>query len=310
MITSHCDCKCRMCEYWRLGQREELTLEQIQYMLDDAMRVGMTDYVIWGGEPLLRQELPEVAAYANKIGLDVSIITNGSLLSERINEVAPYLWGIIVSLDHPNAKEHDHLRRYPGLFEKILDGIEKAKAHNHLRIFLNCVIQKENIHQLQEMAELARSLGVRITFEMMEVIKGYNEWLQPDHSEVIRATRQLVQLKRDGFPISNSSSYFKAIAARSPYSCQVPKVCVTVLWDGQVRLCQTISEAARPTLPNYDLGNVTKASFQDIFRSQNYQRFVKAAEECWKCDLSYPRELALLESYDMDAVWNFFSKIL
>ncbi|MFX0091103.1 MAG: radical SAM protein [Candidatus Hodarchaeota archaeon] len=311
MVTSYCDCKCRMCGYWKLGKREEMTFGQIQNMLVDALRVGMSDYLIWGGEPLLRQDTPEIIAYANNIGLDTTIITNGSFLAERIDKIAPNLWGIIVSLDHPNARQHDHLRRFPGLFDKAIEGIERAKRYRHLRIFINCVIQKENINQVQEMAEFAKDLGVRISYEMMEVIAGYNDKFLPTRKEIIQMSNQIIQMKYKGYPISNSSSYFRAIALRSPYSCQVPKICVTVLWDGTVRLCQTISEDVKPPLvTNCELGNVTQTSFRELFLSRNYQRFVRAAEKCWRCDLSYPREIALLDSYDPDAIVNLFTKIL
>lgn len=190
---------------------------------------------------------------------------------------------------------------------KAIEGIERAKKYKHLNIFINCVMQKGNINRLKEMARLAKKLGVKITFEMMETIKNYNERFVPSRREVAKAVSKLIQLKKAGYPIANSSSYFQALAERRKYSCQVPKVLVTVYWDGSIRLCSNIAEDAKSPLVNCQLGNVTEKSFADIFRSRNYHEFIKAAERCWRCNLSYPREIAL--SFDPDALWNFVSKI-
>ncbi|MFQ5836604.1 MAG: radical SAM protein, partial [Candidatus Bathyarchaeia archaeon] len=158
---------------------EEMTTGQICRMLDDARGVGMTDYIVWGGEPLLRDDLPTVLAYANRKGLDNTLITNGSLLPERIDEIAQNLYGLIVSIDHPEAGKHDQLRRKKGVYRKAIEGIERAKEYEHLNIFINCVIQKGNINQLEGMVKLAKEMGVKITFEMMEVVENYNENFVP-----------------------------------------------------------------------------------------------------------------------------------
>ncbi|MGQ9468228.1 MAG: radical SAM/SPASM domain-containing protein [Nitrososphaerales archaeon] len=237
---------------------------EICRMLDDAYSVGMTDYVVWGGEPLLREDLPEVAEYANSLGFDVTIITNGSRLVEKIDDIAKNLYGLIVSIDHPEPEEHDKLRKHPGIYQKAIEGIKLARRYQHLNIFINCVISKANIDQLERMVQLAEELKVKIAFEMMEVVKGYNEHLKPSHDEITRACDALIRLKKDGHPISNSLAYFRAVAERRRYSCHVPKVLVTVEWDGNVRICSTISDDAKPKLANENLGNVRREIFENI----------------------------------------------
>jgi len=310
MITALCDCQCEICNYWKLGKEDEMTTKQVYQMLVEAREIGMTDYIIWGGEPLLRKDITEIVAYANALGFDVTIITNGSRLIERVDEFGDDLYGLIVSIDHPEPRVHDQLRGREGIFQRATEGIQKAKEHNHLNIFVNCVINKENVGRLEDMARLAQKLGVKVSFEMMEKIKGYNEQLVLTEPQIIKAALSLLRIKGKGYPVANSTAYFRALAGRCQYSCQVPKVLVTVQWNGRVRVCSNIVEEAKSLSIDCELGNITERSFKEIFESRNYVEYVRRAEECWKCDLSYPREISLIYSFNRDAIGNFISKIL
>jgi radical SAM protein with 4Fe4S-binding SPASM domain len=83
-----------------------------------------------------------------------------------------------------------------------------------------------------------------------------------------------------------------------------------VEWDGNVRVCSTIAEECKPNIRDYSLGNVTQRSFKEIFASKKYLEYVQEAERCWKCDLSYPREIALAYSFNGEVLRNFFGRIV
>lgn len=145
---------------------------------------------------------------------------------------------------------------------------------------------------------------------MMEPIERYNEHLALSQQETKSACRRLIKLKEEGHPISNSTAYFESVADKSKYSCHVPKVLVTVEWNGDVRVCSTISEDVRPDLDLDDLGNLRENRFSEIFGSSQYQEYINAAEECWKCDLSYPREIFHSYSLDRRSMRNFMTSIM
>ena len=279
-------------------------------MLDEARQLGMTDYVVWGGEPLLRKDLPVILSHANGLGMDCTVITNGWLLPQQIGDIADDLWGVMVSIDHPEAELHDSLRGLPGVYNRAIEGVKLASEFKDLRVLINCVIQKDNVRRLDEMVTLAQDLDVQLTLEMMEIIEGYNEHLLPSREEIEWASHRLIQMKRAGSPISNSASYFKALAEQTAYSCQVPKALVTICWDGEVRLCSTISESARPVPADFQLGNVTQQGLGEIFGSRAYQIYMQSASECSKCDMSYPREIALIDGRDREALWNLLTRIM
>ena len=69
-----------------------------------------------GGEPLLRQDLVDILAFSRSLPLHTSLITNGTLLESRIDEIAPYINGVVyVSLDGLE-KTHDAIRGVSGTF--------------------------------------------------------------------------------------------------------------------------------------------------------------------------------------------------
>ena len=76
----------------------------------------------------MRKDLPEILAYSRSLPLHTSLITNGTLLKSRIDEIAPYINGIVfVSLDGLE-KTHDQIRGVNGCFKRAIEGITASKG--------------------------------------------------------------------------------------------------------------------------------------------------------------------------------------
>lgn len=83
-LTRRCNFRCRMC-YIHKGEREgdregELTAGQWIDLGRQAADAGMLFLLLTGGEPLLREDFPEIYTRLGRLGLSVSVNTNGSLL--------------------------------------------------------------------------------------------------------------------------------------------------------------------------------------------------------------------------------------
>ena len=74
----------------------------------------MAQLVVCGGEPLLRQDLPELLLAARRAGLFVTLISNGWFLERRWPELRGAVDALILSLDDV-GEAHDRLRGLPGL---------------------------------------------------------------------------------------------------------------------------------------------------------------------------------------------------
>ncbi len=152
-----------MCPFWKRPSKN-LSTQQEKEILNQIYNAGLFAVGFEGGEPLLRKDLPEILAYSRSLPLHTNLVTNGTLLKSRIDEIAPYLNGILfVSLDGL-AKTHDQIRGVNGCFKQAVQGITEARSKASVTI--NTTIQSDNIHEIDDMVQLAKDLGVRITFSL------------------------------------------------------------------------------------------------------------------------------------------------
>jgi radical SAM protein with 4Fe4S-binding SPASM domain len=139
------------------GQAKEL----IEQLADLGKKQPMMPVLVFsGGEPLCRRDLFELVDQARSMGIVPALATNGTLIDPTIagmikdNGIAR----VAVSLDGATAEVHDKLRQLEGSFERAVEGI------GHLRdkkvpFQVNITLTKHNAGQLEDIYELAKSLG-------------------------------------------------------------------------------------------------------------------------------------------------------
>ncbi len=86
-ITKSCNARCKMCNFWQQPKEPELSTQEIFKILNEVYELGFVSYVCWGGEPLLRQDLPTILDFSKELGLHNTVITNGSLLSRLASKL-------------------------------------------------------------------------------------------------------------------------------------------------------------------------------------------------------------------------------
>ena len=296
LITGRCNCNCPTC-LWRDNKADELETDVIERLYRGAKDAGFIANTIWGGEPLLRQDLGQLCRSSRENGMITTVITNGFLLPDRAHEIGKEVHSIVVSLDYPESKGHDSFRRMPGLFARAVEGIEVLKRMDSpKKIAVNCLLHRGNEKMMGQMADLARSLGVSlwvcpakegISRETGETNK---EALASRESEQ-QVARELLDLKKKAYPINNSRTYLhRYLLNMTPYVCRVPFVFVTVTPEGNVTNCF-----------NYDspYGNVLTSPFAEIMKNWNRREAANITKGCWKCnnpdvvDSSYIWEMRL-----------------
>lgn len=114
-----------------------------------------------GGEPLLRGDLEELAAYAVSLGLRVNLITNGSLASpERAASLkASGIDTAQVSLESPDPAIHDALCGVDGAWERTVSGIAALRAAG-VAVQTNSTLTALNRASLLRLPLFLASLGV------------------------------------------------------------------------------------------------------------------------------------------------------
>jgi heme b synthase len=138
----------------------ELTTEECFRVMDEIGTIGKPIIILTGGEPLLRDDIFQLADYGTKKGFRMVMTTNGTLITEE-NVRAMKDSGIqriSVSLDGPDAETHDAFRKVKGAFEGSLRGIEIAIKHD-LPFQVNTTITRANLPLIEKIFNLAIDLG-------------------------------------------------------------------------------------------------------------------------------------------------------
>ena len=163
-VTTRCQANCIHCSaarHKRQGEAE-LTTDEWKKVIRDAEMLGTVSVVFTGGEPLLRPDIYELIEWVDKDEAVALMFSNGVLLDqEHVDKLAKAgLWCIHVSIDSPDPRAHDEMRRVPGCFEKAVEGLKRCKDAG-LLTGISTYATPERLHngQVIEMIELAKSIG-------------------------------------------------------------------------------------------------------------------------------------------------------
>jgi len=138
----------------------ELTTDEGLRLLDEIAAFSKPIIILTGGEPLLREDIFEIAAYGDKKGLRMVLATNGTLVTGEIagKMIKAGIQRVSVSIDGMDARSHDAFRNVPGAFTGALAGIDAMKKAG-MEFQINTTITKTNLDQLQGIMDLAIRLG-------------------------------------------------------------------------------------------------------------------------------------------------------
>jgi len=165
-LTYRCDNDCCHCYNDRDTRPpenfRELDCAQWKQVLERLWEIGIPHVCFTGGEPTLREDLPELLAHAQDLGLVTGLITNGRRLSDRARVdklVAMGLDHFQITLESHQEEIHDQLVRTPGAWKETVEGIRNAVA-TPCHVLTNTTITGKNIREMPATLEFIASLGV------------------------------------------------------------------------------------------------------------------------------------------------------
>ena len=161
-VTRSCNLACVHCRASSVhGPYEgELDTGRCLRLIDEIAAFSRPVIILTGGEPLLRPDIFEIAAYGDAKGLRMVMATNGTLVDDamarRIREAG--IRRVSISLDGIDAARHDAFRQVPGAFEGALAGIEALKRAG-VEFQVNTTVTRMNLDQVEDLLALAQKLG-------------------------------------------------------------------------------------------------------------------------------------------------------
>ncbi len=183
-VTDRCNMRCRYCmpedSYTWLPRASILTFEETERLARVAVSLGVDKLRLTGGEPLLRQDLPDLVGMLGSIpGVrDLAMTTNGILLAPRAVALRRAgLRRVTISLDTLRADRMASFARSPRHAD-VLAGIEAASGAGIESVKLNSVIIRGyNDDEIEALLEFARRQGVEVRFIEYMDVGGATDWV-------------------------------------------------------------------------------------------------------------------------------------
>lgn len=309
-LTARCNARCGFCA-WNpdfYDPKDQLPTDAIERLYSDARAAGFVGLSVWGGEPLLHRDFDHLVGHAHRLGLETHLVTNGFLLERHLDAAVAHVDRLCISLDHPSSK-HDEMRRIPGLFDRIVRVTRELRARGKRVVFVTTV-QKANVDldSLRAMAELLRELDVLGTFNALREEAASTDAVDlgsyaASQAELRVAFEELSRLERLGYPILNSQTHLRMIAAGPPvYRCHWPKLMLPIEANGDVVDC--MHWGTRP------VGNVKSTPFAELLDHPRLRALAgPEGERCYKCVSVHRVEVSELWDGNLEPL-RAFAKLL
>jgi len=193
-IIDSCNSKCTMCNIWKRDEALEISPSQLQKVLQDPLFSELEHVGVTGGEPTLREDLPDVykaiiKARPNITGL--SIITNAINSEDVLNRIKHIKsicdenqihFSAMVSIDGV-GKVHDQVRGVKGNFDTAIKVFKFLQDELKIKTDFGCTISKINVWDVDDLLFYAKKNNLNGRFRVAETI---NRLYNNDRGKVIR----------------------------------------------------------------------------------------------------------------------------
>ena len=162
-LTFWCQNDCLHCYIGGPHETEEMNTESWRRVLDKMKELGIFIATFTGGEPTLREDLPELIAYAQKIGIVTGLVTNGRRLKDRDLVATLEKAGLDfaqVTLESNDPRIHDQMTGSEGSWLQTIKGI-KNLVPTTVYTTTNTTLTKLNAASFFETLDLLHSIGIR-----------------------------------------------------------------------------------------------------------------------------------------------------
>ena len=167
-LTPRCNMNCKMC-YIRMDEKEmekvghELPVEEWIRIAREAVAAGMTMVLLTGGEAILYKGFKQFYLELRKMGVLISINTNGTLFNDKwiefFRENPPLKFNITI---YGGSNEtYAQLCGNPSGFDQLKRNVELLQS-NGFDIMLNCTITKQNMHDMENIFNFGREHNLTV----------------------------------------------------------------------------------------------------------------------------------------------------
>lgn len=242
--------------------RNEMTLDYIKYSLSLFKEHNPNAFhILYGGEPLLRKDLPEIVNFCNDNDIYYTIISNNTKqiqgMIQKLFEETEYIQGFTSSVDPIfNSGEpigHDRVIKSIEGFKQLVEIKKQGRIKD---VVAEITVMKHNVHHLYNLVKSLSLAGINSDITFIDIAKNpYYDFSNISDENLLvtreEADEQLKMLLSSNFDIHMKDKLIPEIynALPSNMDCKINEKLhnVTIDADGSVRLCLRIRGILAPT---------------------------------------------------------------
>lgn len=261
--TARCNSKCVSCDWWQSDGKSDLSFEEIRAMVKQLPALGVRMVVFSGGEPLLRQDVYEIADLFRAQNIKLYLLTAGLFLQRDAEKVASHFEQVTISLDGQTNALYQKIRGVDAL-ALVERGVKKlSSVAPQIPIRARSTLHRHNFRELPHLIDKAREMGLRqisflsadVTSEAFGRTRGessthgllLNEQEVAEFSQVVEETITTHARDFETHFVAESPDklrrlprYYAAQLGQGefpPIACNAPWVSAVIEADGNVRPC-------------------------------------------------------------------------
>jgi radical SAM protein with 4Fe4S-binding SPASM domain len=161
-VTYRCNNDCPHCYNARPRDFGEMSITQWKQVIDRIWEIGIPHIVFTGGEPTLRNDLPELIAYAESNGQITGLNTNARRLGDQrfLNQLIDAgLDHVQVTVESHDATIHDEMVNAKGAWRQTIKGLRNA-LETPLYVMTNTTMLRQNSPYLNKTLDFLAEIGV------------------------------------------------------------------------------------------------------------------------------------------------------
>ena len=278
-ITTKCNYRCVYCygQLQSINQFPHLEKEVVYNFLSDASEIGVKAVsFVSDGESTCNPCYADAIVYGKKLGLDMALGTNGSLLTEKaLEKILPCLTYLRFNISAGDKDRYCYIHGVnENAYKKVLSNIEKAveiKRRNNLEVTLGLqmVLMPEFQDQIIPLTKLGKSLGVDYLV-IKHCSDDENHSLGVDYKkydEMFDTMREAESYSTSNYQVSVKWSKIADHGMKSYTACYGPPFILQLSGSGLVAPCGMLFNER---YKKFHIGNIRETRFKDIFHSDRY----------------------------------------
>lgn len=279
--TNLCNQNCYYCHYKnpylaldQYAPADEIKREKMLEIVQDMKDIGVKAVTFsGGGEPLLYPYIEETMEAVLDAGIDLSIITNGTLLTGKKAELLSQAKWVRISLESGCAETYSKIRGVVGEAFEDLCGNIREFAQNKSKdceLGINFVIGPSNYKEVYQAGKLMQSLGVNHIKYTALMSDNAEKMHEPFKGQVIEQIHQLMDENETEFKIINlyeSDFDTNAVFGRNYNFCGIKDYVTVIAANSKIYYCHD-----KAYLSQGEIGDISDRSFKEVWFSEETTR--------------------------------------